>query len=169
MKSDPTPGVLETSSGGPPPAVRLVFGERLDQQGSSVMVLSVPGFEQVDNGDSHLDPADPKAMAVSLKPGLGPGKYLVKWTSVSAIDGRELSGEFGLTTFRTGEAPTPVAGPTKPTPASPTPAATPDSSQIAALLPATGGGFDIQPVLLFVLFSIVALLGGGIALPQHWR
>lgn len=129
VKSVPAPGVLETSTGAPPPTVRLAFSERLNPRGSSLTVLNVPGFEQVDLGNSQLDPSDPKTMVVSLKPELGTGKYPVKWTSVFVEDGSELSAKYGFVTFRTGEAPTPVEDPEKAAPENPEQTASPTSGR----------------------------------------
>ncbi len=78
--------------------VSMVFSERLNQQGSSITVIG-PDGSRADQGDSRVDSDNPygQSMRASLKSGLRPGKYTVKWTTVSAVDGHTLSDSFSFT------------------------------------------------------------------------
>jgi len=78
----------------PPAQVRLWFTEKLKPASSSVRVVNQAG-EQVDKGDSQVDPAAAKQLSVSLSP-LPPGTYKVIWRVLSA-DGDVAKGSF---TFR---------------------------------------------------------------------
>jgi len=78
----------------PPAQVRLWFSERLEPAFSSVRVVNESG-EQVDKGDSQVDPAAPKQLRISLSP-LSPGTYKVIWRVLS-VDGHVTEGNF---TFR---------------------------------------------------------------------
>jgi len=95
VKSFPAP---DSNVGASTKVVNTVFSERLNPQGSSITVVG-PDGSRADNGDSRVDSDSPYAqtMLVSLKPGLRPGKYIVKWTAVSAVDGHTLSDSFSFT------------------------------------------------------------------------
>ncbi len=76
---------------GSPPQLTLWFTERLEPAFSKVRVLDRNG-KQVDQGDSAVDPADAKALRVSL-PKLVPGKYRVVWRVLS-VDTHVSKGDF---------------------------------------------------------------------------
>ncbi len=88
-ESDPAENsVLET----PPSEVTIRFTEPLEAALSEIRVLDSRG-EQVDLGDSALDPNDPTVMSVSLGP-LDNGTYTVAWSNVSTVDGHHVRGAF---------------------------------------------------------------------------
>ncbi len=130
--SIPAPNSTVTSV---PSTVKVVFTEGVNPQGSSLTVLGPSGV--ADRGDGHVDQSDPdrKTMLVSLKSGLGPGKYTVNWKTVSADDGDTATGSFVFT----------VA------------AATTAGQATPAALPRTGG---VPPGLLVA--AAATLVGGGL-------
>jgi methionine-rich copper-binding protein CopC len=132
-KSVPAPSSVVAAV---PTAVTVVFSEALDPKGSSLVVTG-PNGSAADQGNSQVVKSDPdrKTMTISLKPGLGPGKYTVKWTSLSE-DGDTLTDTFVFT----------VA----------VPKATPTGSTAPATLP-KAGGLPIE--LPFVLGSVCIGLG----------
>jgi hypothetical protein len=93
--ADPANGaVLDT----PPTTIRLTFTERLDASKSSFRLLL---------GDDNLGVGEvtgPRAMTLDGLT-LGPGEYLIKWTSASTDDGDI---ERGQLTFTVAEAPASV-------------------------------------------------------------
>ncbi|HEY6570805.1 MAG TPA: copper resistance protein CopC, partial [Candidatus Limnocylindrales bacterium] len=101
--ADPADGaVLDT----PPTTIRLTFTERLDASKSSFRLLL---------GDDNLgvgEVAGPRAMTLDGLT-LGPGKYLIKWTSASADDGDI---ERGQLTFKVEEPPASVEPSDSPAP-----------------------------------------------------
>jgi len=128
--SNPAPNATVPSA---PSIVEAWFTEDLDSNGTVLSVFG-PDGSQVDKGDSAVDLYDPlrRHATVSLKEGLGPGVYTVKWTSVSSIDGDTANGSF---TFTVGGSGTPCATGTPgatPSPATPGPA-TPESGTPTAV------------------------------------
>ncbi len=115
--ADPADGaVLDT----PPTTITLTFTERLDPAKSSFQVLDAGG----DNLGAGAA-TGPKVMTLDgLK--VGPGEYLIKWTSASADDGDI---ERGQLTFTVAEAPASVAPPAS------TAAVTPPPSAPASVTP----------------------------------
>ena len=93
--SNPAPN---STVAAPPTIVEAWFTEDLDSNGTNFSVFG-PDGAQVDKGDSAVDLDDPlrRHATVSLKEGLGPGVYTVKWTSVSSIDGDTANGSFTFT------------------------------------------------------------------------
>lgn len=88
-ESDPAANsVLDT----PPERVVIRFTEPLESALSEIRVLDSRG-DQVDMGDSALDPNDPTVMSVSLGL-LVNGAYTVAWTNVSTVDGHRVRGAF---------------------------------------------------------------------------
>lgn len=87
----------------------------MEPKGSSLSVFDANGAP-VDKGDSAVDLNDPdrKTISVSLDTAkMKEGVYMVKWTTVSADDGDEDSGEFKFTVGHAHtEQPTPAATPT---------------------------------------------------------
>jgi methionine-rich copper-binding protein CopC len=75
----------------PPTEVTINFTEELEEKLSSIKVETSSG-EDVDKGDSHLDPKDAKAMIVDLKP-LTPGTYKVIWKA-TATDTHKTHGSY---------------------------------------------------------------------------
>lgn len=76
----------------PPDRVTIWFTEPLEADFSQIQVLDSTG-QQVDNGDSALDPNDPKVMSVTLKP-VPNGTYTVAWRNLSTVDGHTVRGAF---------------------------------------------------------------------------
>ena len=89
--SDPAANsVLET----PPSEVTIRFTEPLEPALSKIRVLDSRG-DQVDLGDSALNPNDPTVMSVSLGPlDNDNDTYTVAWTNVSTVDGHRVRGAF---------------------------------------------------------------------------
>jgi methionine-rich copper-binding protein CopC len=116
-----------------PTMVTVVFSEALDPKGSSLAVTG-PNGSPANQGNSEIvkSDADRKTMTVSLKPGLGQGKYTVKWTSLSE-DGDTLTDSFA---FTVGTA-QPNAPATSANPAAP--AALPKSGGVPPELPMAAG------------------------------
>lgn len=135
--SVPAPGSVVSSV---PKVVKVTFTEGVNPKGSALTVVG-PNGARADQGDGHVDLTDPdrKTMLVSLKPGLGAGKYTVSWTTVSADDGDTASGTFTFTVQLS---------------AQPTAA--------VATLPRTGG-----PPIGEMVGPAVLLLGAGVFL--RWR
>lgn len=99
-----------------PAVVEIWFSEEVDPALTQLTVVAADG-SQIDRGDTTVDLNDleRKHVTVSLKPGLGPGSYDVRWHSVSGADQDVAEGSFTFT----------VAVPATPGPASPTPLASP--------------------------------------------
>ncbi len=74
-----------------PAEVTIGFTEDLEGKLSSIRVDDSSGAE-VDNGNSHLAPKDPKTMSVGLKP-LQPGTYKVTWNA-TATDTHKTHGTY---------------------------------------------------------------------------
>jgi methionine-rich copper-binding protein CopC len=147
-RSNPAPN---STVGAPPAIVEAWFSEDLDSNGSRLSVFG-PDGTQVDKGDSAVDLYDPlrRHATVSLKAGLGPGVYTVRWTSVSSIDGDTADGSFTFT----------VGGPGPPC-ASATPGATPPAATPPAATPGAGTPTAIQcgPIMVDAGFGTPAAAG----------
>jgi methionine-rich copper-binding protein CopC len=78
----------------PPSQVRIWFDGEIEPHFSTIRVENADR-QQVDRGDSHVDPNDNTLLAVSLRPALPPGKYRVVW-SVVARDGHRTEGDFSF-------------------------------------------------------------------------
>lgn len=89
VKSAPAPEALV---GADISGVTLVFSQRVDPHESTVSVLG-PDGRRVDQGPVVLDLSG-RSLRVSLAPGLRPGLYTVRWTTVSADDGQRRAGSF---------------------------------------------------------------------------
>ena len=76
----------------PPDRISIRFTEPLEAALSEIRALDSQG-EQVDLGDSALDPTDPTVMSVSVG-ALDNGAYTVAWTNVSTVDGHRVRGAF---------------------------------------------------------------------------
>ena len=104
-RSEPAAGATITAS---PAAVKVWFTETL-ADGSWLSVLDAQA-QQADLNDSAIDSSDStsKLMAVSLKSDLPVGVYTVKWKSVSADDGDNVTGEFEFSVGHGAPAPAPA-------------------------------------------------------------
>src|SRR6266702_658932 len=91
--ADPPPGSTIAQA---PMQLRLTFSEQVDSAFSQVHVLNARR-ETVDRGDSAVAADDPRAMVVSVQPGLPDGAYTVTWRTLSADDGHSESGAYTLT------------------------------------------------------------------------
>ena len=88
-ESDPAANSVLDS---PPERVVIRFTEPLEPALSEIRVLDSQG-QQVDLGDSALDPEDPTVMSVSVGT-LDNGAYTVAWRNVSTVDGHSVRGAF---------------------------------------------------------------------------
>jgi copper resistance protein C len=77
-----------------PTRVQLWFNERLEAQFCSLSVWNAGG-QQVDRGDVHVSPEDPKKLSVGLA-ALAPGTYTVKYRVLS-VDGHIVEQAFSFT------------------------------------------------------------------------
>ena len=77
-----------------PERVKLWFGERIEPAYAKLSVWSEAG-EQVDAGDAAVAPDDPALLSVSI-PGLGPGRYTVRFRVLS-VDGHVVESSFAFT------------------------------------------------------------------------
>ncbi len=91
-RAEPTPGTALDQA---PRELRLFFSEPVDASFSRVQMLN-DRKEQVDRGDSHVAPNDPRAMIVSVSDGLPNGVYTVAWRTLSAVDGHTVQGAYAL-------------------------------------------------------------------------
>lgn len=92
-------GTVETA----PAQVVCTASEAMDPKGSSLAVFDAMGM-QVDKKDSAVDLNDPDrvTIAVSLDAAMmEDGVYTVKWTTLSAADSDEATGEFKFTVGKT--------------------------------------------------------------------
>jgi copper resistance protein C len=112
-----------------PSRVEVVFTEEIVPDGTTLEVFSLEG-PKVDQGDVEADLDDPerRRVFIGLDPDITPGRYIVQWTSLSAIDDDEVSGSFG---FEYDPSATPVASPV-PDQAVATPMSTPAAAESAA-------------------------------------
>ncbi len=90
-RADPRVGSTVRTS---PAQLRLWFTEQLEPAFSRVRVVN-EGGQQMDKGDSQVDPAEPKQLRISLSP-LPSGTYKVIWRVLS-VDTHVTEGNF---TFR---------------------------------------------------------------------
>ena len=88
-ESDPAANSVLDS---PPERIVIRFTEPLEPALSEIRVLDSQG-QQVDLGDSTLDPTDPTVMSVSVGR-LDNGAYTVAWSNVSTVDGHRVRGAF---------------------------------------------------------------------------
>ena len=88
-ESDPAANSVLDST---PERVVIRFTEPLEPALSEIRVLDAQG-QQVDLGDSALDPDDPTVMSVSVGT-LDNGAYTVAWRNVSTVDGHSVRGAY---------------------------------------------------------------------------
>ncbi len=77
-----------------PAEVALLFSEAVEPRFCTVRVESADGV-QVDKGNLHAQPDDPRRLAVGLGP-LPPGEYRVVWRAIS-VDTHRTQGRFSFT------------------------------------------------------------------------
>jgi methionine-rich copper-binding protein CopC len=77
-----------------PERVKVWFGERIEPAYAKLSVWSEAG-KQVDAGDAAVAPDDPALLSVST-PGLGPGRYTVRFRVLS-VDGHVVESSFAFT------------------------------------------------------------------------
>ena len=77
-----------------PERVKLWFGERIEPAYAKLSVWSEAG-KQVDAEDATVAPDDPALLSVST-PGLGPGRYTVRFRVLS-VDGHVVESSFAFT------------------------------------------------------------------------
>jgi methionine-rich copper-binding protein CopC len=77
-----------------PERVKLWFGERIEPAYATLSVWSEAG-KQVDAGAAAVAPDDPALLSVST-PGLGPGRYTVRFRVLS-VDGHVVESSFAFT------------------------------------------------------------------------
>ena len=77
-----------------PERVKLWFSERIEPAYAKLSVWSEAG-KQVDAGDAAVAPDGPALLSVST-PGLGPGRYTVRFRVLS-VDGHVVESSFGFT------------------------------------------------------------------------
>jgi methionine-rich copper-binding protein CopC len=151
----------ETSLASSPATVEIWFTEEA-AEGSTIEVFG-PDGSPVHEGEAALDLFDPNRqhVTVSLQPGLPPGRYTVRWTSISAADGDSSSGEFGFTVAGTASpVASPAASPVVSATAGPegSPASGAPSSSVSAD-PAGEGEFDSRALAISVGAGLVAAAG----------
>ena len=91
IRSDPRVGWTVAAA---PTKVTIWFDGELESAFSTITVYNSTK-QQVDKGDSHLDPSDPTVLEVDL-PSLGPGLYHVYW-KVLAKDTHVTEGDYSFT------------------------------------------------------------------------
>jgi methionine-rich copper-binding protein CopC len=95
-----------------PETLVCTASQGMEVEGSTLSVFDANGV-QVDSGDSQVDLDDPDRLKISVSldtSKMTDGVYTVKWTTVSAEDGDEASGEFNFTVGHAMEAtPSPTA------------------------------------------------------------
>jgi methionine-rich copper-binding protein CopC len=81
-----------------PERLQVWFTQELfRRQGENRLEVYAPGGERVDLDDAAIDDDNRRLMAVSLPADLPPGRYTVRWRTLSSEDGHEGRGEFVFT------------------------------------------------------------------------
>jgi copper transport protein len=91
-RAEPAPGSQLDQA---PRVLQLFFSEAVDGSFSRVQLLNAQG-QAVDRSDSHVNPADPRSLVVSLPDQLPNGVYTVSWRTLSAVDGHTVNGAYPL-------------------------------------------------------------------------
>ena len=92
-RSEPAAGAVLA---GAPERVDAWFASALADNGRSVLAVSGPLGERVDDGAPRRDDDDPTHLSTGLRPGLAGGVYRVDWRG-SAEDGHRSAGSFEFT------------------------------------------------------------------------
>lgn len=142
VRSDPAADAILQA---PPSQVRMWFSEDLNPQTSRAVVVD-PSNREVDDGNSHVNPSNPREMDVSL-PLLPAGTYVVAWRTQSAEDGHIVGGSF---IFR-------IARPDGSVPALPAKLPTGHFPGAAGTGASTGGALD-GPTIAQTIATWLALL-----------
>lgn len=137
-----------------PAQVLLYFSQLLEPVGNRVTVMNAAGTA-VGTGEATVLPNDAKALTIALQPALGQGRYTVQYTTLSAEDGEEHSGQFAFTVGAADGSTAPATG------SSPSTSGSGDAPTAPAPLPATGGIDTRLPTLLLVA-SFFLVLGYGL-------
>lgn len=150
VRSEPAADVVLPTA---PARVTLYFSQLLEPIGNRLAIVNAGGTT-VSTGEAVLLPNDAKALQVALQPDLAPGRYTIQYTTLSAEDGEEHSGELAFTLAGADTAP---GGDT----ASSTPAASGSAVPAApAPLPATVG--TDAGVLALLLVALLFLFSGSL-------
>lgn len=93
-RSDPAPGqVLGTS----PTIVEIFTTQELRRQaGANVITVEDEQGNRVDNGDTRIDDNNRRRFFVTLRPDLPPGRYIVRFQTLSDEDGESDRGAFAF-------------------------------------------------------------------------
>ena len=152
-----------------PSVVAVVFDEELGATGSALAVFGPgPDGPRADRNDAALDLGDleRRRVTVSLSSNLGPGTYTVRWTTVSAADGDEASGEFAFTVAPGATTPaslpasamaSPLAAVFDPTPTSPSVASS--AAEVPTDEADDDGGFGAPVATGLLVVGVLAVLG----------
>lgn len=93
-RSNPAPGqVLST----PPTIVEIFTTQELRRQGNAnVITVEDERGNRVDNGDTRIDDTNRRRFFVTLRPNLPPGRYIVRFQTLSDEDGEADRGAFAF-------------------------------------------------------------------------
>lgn len=161
-----------------PASVTLTFSQEIQKITGTygIDVLDEAG-QDVAAGDAVLDDDDRSIMTVDLRPGLPPGRYVVRYKNVSDVDGDPWEGAFAfyvgrqpmpeeqaldeeLAAQEEEETPTPVAAtPTRPA-AEDTPAGAATATAAAPVDAADDDDDTGGNLLVFFVVGAILLLGG---------
>jgi methionine-rich copper-binding protein CopC len=110
----------------------------------SNLFVYAPTGELISQGNAQVSLQDPKQMSITIKPS-GNGVYIVRWITVSALDGDPDQGAFffNLQPKAPAKAPAQTKTTTAPPTASGTPLWVPILVGVLALLVGLGGGFGL--------------------------
>ena len=123
-----------------------------DPKKSNLFVYS-PAGELISQGNAQVSLTNPKQMSITIKP-TGDGIYVVRWITVSALDGDPDEGAF-VFTVKSGVTATPTPAPSQNTPP-----------------PASTSGTGGTPLWVPIVVGILALLiglGGGLGIGRRSR
>jgi methionine-rich copper-binding protein CopC len=158
-RSSPADGAVVAE---PPEQIEVWFTQELFRRaGANTLVVTAPDGSRVNGGEPVIDDVDRTHITVALLPDLAPGEYVVQWTSLSATDGDEASGEFAFTYDPDA---TPTVGGTEATTEATPSATAPSSDASPTAAPDAGSGLldeDGSAFPWWALIAAAALLSGG--------